>query len=270
MYCPSKIAIAAGQDACSSTLRFGSAAPWVHEICLQPIVDRQECVIGYETLARISADAFGANMERDIGALSLNTLGKLTSEVLLGLRICCMLETHYTWRKKSELAPAAVRHFVNVEKLSLTDPAIVEELIESAADLRSSGARLVVDVAERPVATPAQFNEYLRGLVRLKQEEVLVALDDYDLNSPVHWELDLGLCDVMKFELGSLGIVEPNDESNFAIRHAVLAEKLFEMIYRYRVELLAERVETDWQYEVVKGLPFNLFQGYRFGRPERI
>lgn len=258
-------------DGGSLGTRLHENAVRLKEVRRQPIVDRHERIVGYEKLARLSIDTRAGTVEDSIGRLSKGELGRLTRELLMGLRIRCLLNRNYeTQADVKKFAHTSVLYFVNVEKLSLTEPALVRELIEADVDLRSSGGYLVVEVTERPVATVDQFRSYMKGLMCLKQAKVLVALDDYNIDSPVHWELDLGLCDVVKLDLPSLGICECGDEGLLAARHSALVAKLNAFVYRYRVDLLAEKVETDWQYEFVKKLPFNLFQGYRFGRPEPV
>lgn len=239
---------------------------WLAEVRLQPILDRQECIIGFENLAR-----FDGTGKLGIYRMSDDLLHSVTRELLLGLRMRCLLDTHYHRQLNDQRGgQAMVRHFVNVEKRSLAKPAMVDELIESAADLLSTGAQLVVEVTERPLDAPEAFKAYMNGLIRLRQEGVQVALDDYDIHSPIHWELDLGLCDVVKLDLFDLGIACRGDEAFMSDHYARLMERLYQFIHRYPVELVAEKVETDWQYDLVKGLPFKLFQGYRLGRPERV
>jgi EAL domain-containing protein (putative c-di-GMP-specific phosphodiesterase class I) len=241
------------------------------EVRAQPIVNRQEHIVGFENLARVESDVFGGPMDHLIARLSADELQRLTGEVLLGLRIRCLLDKNYSSQMKGQRAGhVALRHFVNVEKRSLAEPAVIDDLVESAADLRSSGAQLVVEVTERPLTSSSRFRAYVKGLMRLKQEGVQVALDDYDIDAPVHWELDLGLCDFVKLELPELGIPYCGDEDVLATHYIRLAEKLYQFIHRYLVGLIAEKVETGWQYEVAKGLPFKLFQGYHLGRPERV
>lgn len=239
-------------------------------IRLQPIMDRRERIFGFENLARFAFDACVGSTEDAIARLPLDDLQRLTRELLLGLRIRCMLDRSYANRLNNPQGDRrAVRHFVNVEKRSLAEPDLVEEVIDSAVDLRSSGVLLVVEVTERPVDSFDGFRSYMQGLMRLKQEGLLVALDDYDIDGPFHWELDLGLCDFVKLDLPTLGVPLHEDGAFMGDRYTVLGEKLYTFIHRYQVDLVAEKVETEWQHEVARGLPFKLFQGYRLGRPSR-
>lgn len=239
----------------------------IKDIRLQPIVDREEQVVGFEVLARLNGDGFSDSLGDKIGKLSKDELGRLISELLLGLRLRCLLGGNYASRIDfQKVSRAPIRYFVNVEKISLTDPAVVDELIESSVDLQSAGNRLVVEVTERPLVVPSQFRSYIGALKRLKREGVLIALDDYDIDSSTHWELDLGLCDVVKLDLLGLGVFECFDEGLNERRYRHVVEKLFELSHRYHVDVLAEKVENDRQYGLVKSLPFDLFQGCRFGR----
>ncbi|MDH4569695.1 EAL domain-containing protein [Pseudomonas sp. BN414] len=241
------------------------------EVRLQPIKDRQDRVVGFESLSRFAFDSFVESTEDAISRLPRDDLQRLTRELLQGLRIRCMLDRSYArYLHDTQTGSLPVRHFVNVEKRSLAEAELIDELIEGAADLRCCGAQLVVEVTERPVGSVDGFRSYMKGLMRLKQEDVLVALDGYDIDSPVHWELDLGLCDVVKFDLKGLGVPLHEDRDFLSRRYAVLGERLYDFIHRYQVDLVAEKVETGWQHEVAKGLPFKLFQGYRLGLPARI
>ncbi|AYF89393.1 EAL domain-containing protein [Pseudomonas sp. JS3066] len=241
------------------------------EVRLQPIKDRQDRVVGFESLARFAFDSFIKSTEDAIARLPQDDLQRLTRELLQGVRIRCMLNRSYTrYLHDTQAGSLPVRHFVNVEKRSLAESELVEDLIESAADLRCSGALLVVEVTERPTVCFDSFRSYMKGLMRLKEEGVLVALDDYDLGRPAHWELDLGLCDVVKLDLAELGVPQHEDGDFLSSRYAVLGERLYDFIHRYQVDLVAEKIETGWQHEVAKGLPFKLFQGYRLGHPVRM
>lgn len=230
----------------------------------QPIVDRQENIVGYETLAQFNLGL--GSLEDVIKSCSVDALRQLTSDVLLGLLMRCRSTNAFM----NGAVQTVVQHFVNVEKLSLTDPTTVDDIIEAAKVLRNSNTCLVVEITERPIGSGPQLKSYLQGLTRLKQADVVIALDDYNISSSVHWELDLGLCDIVKLDLPSLGITTHGDENSFEARYPALADHLFEFIHRYHVELLAEKVETDSQYRKIQGLPFKFFQGYHFGRPETI
>lgn len=142
--------------------------------------------------------------------------------------------------------------------MSLTDPAVVNELPESAAELHGAGARLLIEISGHPVSTPAQFSSDLKELKRLKQENVQIDLDDYNLNSPDQWELDLLLRDALRLNLVRQEIKRHPDESLLEALHTKIVERFFEMALHY-IELLAAKAEANWQYEVVRGLRSKLF-----------
>lgn len=232
----------------------------IREVLLQPIANRSDRVVGHEHLVRLNAPHGRKSTEDVISRLSLADLERLTSDLLLILRVRCLLDCG-----SSEHVGA--RHFVNVEKRTLTRSGAVEALMETALELKQSGFQLVVEITERPLGGREKFRDYIDGLIRLKQGGVFIALDDYDIDSPKHWELDLGLCDIVKFDLRTLNLPAEPDENLMAENYRELSDKLYEFIHRYRVELLAEQIETARQFEVVRGLPFKLFQGFYIGRP---
>ncbi|WP_371366659.1 EAL domain-containing protein [Pseudomonas sp. QL9] len=251
--------------------RYHRGGPQIVGFRQQAIVDRQQQVIGFETLAALSAQVSGDASDELIAQLSMYDLERLTSDLLLRLRIRCLAEQNYEAQVRHEqTSRLPMQYFVNVEKRSLTAPALVDELIEASADMDHAGCQLVVEVTERPLTSAGQLRAYIKGMMRLKQEGVLIALDDYPLDCSVHWELDLGLGDFVKLDIHSLGLVETVDAELLSARYPVLAAQLYEFVHRYRVALIAEKVETSWQHGIAKILPFSLFQGYLFGRPELV
>ena len=108
--------------------------------------------------------------------------------------------------------------------------------------------RLVLEVLE----TVKPDAEVLEGLKRLKGQGYRVALDDFlvdDSNRAF-----LPLADIVKIDLR-------------AVQGEALEREL-ERLSRHRVEVLAEKVETQEEYETCRALGIQYFQGYFFARPK--
>lgn len=108
--------------------------------------------------------------------------------------------------------------------------------------------RVVLEILEDAV-----IDEELIGAVRSWRERgFTIALDDFVYDP--RWEPLLPLASVIKIEVPAL------DEAG-------LAEHV-RRLRRDGVRLLAEKVETRAEFEELRALGFDLFQGYFFARPE--
>jgi len=129
--------------------------------------------------------------------------------------------------------------FVNLTNLFLEQPEMVAMLPQD---------RVVLEVLE----TITVNDSVISGINSLKTSGYTIALDDYQEGGPlaaIKPMADLLKYDISQYSLDELcSIAEQHDNPN--------------------VTLLAERVETQQQFRVLKAAGFDLFQGYYFARPE--
>ena len=105
----------------------------------------------------------------------------------------------------------------------------------------------VVEVLETVGATP----EVLQACERLVGAGYVLALDDFlyeDRFLPL-----IKLARIIKFDIRLMSFAE--------------LERQVKIVSRYNVKLLAEKIETNEEFEATKKLGFDLFQGYFFSRP---
>ena len=105
----------------------------------------------------------------------------------------------------------------------------------------------VVEVLETVGATP----EVIEACERLVGAGYVLALDDFlyeDRFLPL-----IKLARIIKFDIRQMSLAE--------------LERQAKIVSRYNVKLLAEKIETFEEFEAVKKLGFELFQGYFFSRP---
>lgn len=233
----------------------------IRAIYWQDVVDRNCERVGCESLIRLT-DVSDCNTEAVISQLSSEAISCITSELLFRISLNCLLSPLSP--RGGEREPFKI--FLNVEKQTLASFDVVDELIEASRSCKLAGYQLVVEATERPLIDGTPERMYIDGLIRLRQSGIPVVLDDYLITNREHIELELGLIGLVKLELGSLGIPLKPCASTFETLDG-LQDQLLGFIRRYRVSLLAEKVETLWQSQVVSNLPFDYFQGYYFGRP---
>ena len=130
------------------------------------------------------------------------------------------------------------RGFINVDADMLMNEAL--ELLPP----EMIGLELLEDV----VITP----EIIERCRKLKSQGFVLALDDHRYN-PAYEDLYAGVVDVVKFDL----IATPLEELYREV----------ELLKRYPVKLLAEKVDSRHVYLRCRRMGFELFQGYFFARP---
>ncbi|MCG2741758.1 MAG: HDOD domain-containing protein [Syntrophaceae bacterium] len=105
----------------------------------------------------------------------------------------------------------------------------------------------VVEVLETVGATP----EVVAACGKLVEAGYVLALDDFlyeDRFLPL-----IKLARIIKFDIRQMSRAE--------------LERQAKVVSRYNVKLLAEKIETNEEFEATKKLGFDLFQGYFFSRP---
>ncbi len=107
--------------------------------------------------------------------------------------------------------------------------------------------KVVLEVLEDTIVDQALIN----GLKKLSSENYAIALDDFVYSE--EWEPVLPLVDYIKVEIPLL----TNDE----IKQHVAQLK------QYGVKLLAEKVETEAEYDFLHECGFDYFQGYFLAKP---
>jgi len=108
--------------------------------------------------------------------------------------------------------------------------------------------KVVLEVLEDTIVD----QELIDGLKKLSSENYTIALDDFVYSE--EWEPVLPLVDYIKVEIPMLS----NDE----IKSHVAKLK------KYDVKLLAEKVETEAEYDFLHECGFDYFQGYFLARPK--
>lgn len=106
----------------------------------------------------------------------------------------------------------------------------------------------VVEVLETVGATP----EVVQACETLVEAGYVLALDDFlyeDRFLPL-----IKLARIIKFDIRQMSFAE--------------LERQAKVVSRYNVKLLAEKIETFEEFEAIKKLGFDLFQGYFFSRPQ--
>lgn len=109
---------------------------------------------------------------------------------------------------------------------------------------------MVIEILE----TVPISDELLTACKELHKMGYRLALDDHDFDTK--WDVFLPYVSIIKVDVQMFNILQ--------------ISKYLRRIAKYPVILLAEKVETADEYEQLKQLGFDLYQGYFFARPEML
>lgn len=127
---------------------------------------------------------------------------------------------------------------------------VCADFILSGGFLPLEAGKVVIELVER--ITPSA--EFIARVTALKQMGYRFALDDFEFTAD--WEPLIALADIIKVDI---------------LTSSVLKVKMqMHRLREYPLTWLAERVETEQQFEQYKTLGFSLFQGYFLARPELV
>jgi len=125
-----------------------------------------------------------------------------------------------------------------------------KDLLEENLPLSFPKNKIVVEILEDVEPTP----EILSICLKLKENGYTLALDDFVYHRK--FEPLLELAKIVKIDIRLTPL-------NTLVR-------TLNLLKHHRVKLLAEKVETEHEFELANRMGFSYFQGYFFCRPERI
>ena len=235
-----------------SGLRRGLGA---HEFVLhyQPLVHETGGIIGVEALIRwqnpevglVPPDQF-IHVAEDIGLI--NPIGDWV------LREACRQVR--AWQDAG-LPPLLVA--VNVSPIQFRQAGFVDTVARALSVSGLDARYLELELTERTVMNDAEQN--LGTLSALNDMGIKLAIDDFGTGySSLAYlkRIPVGKLKIDRSFVRDLG-GDPDD-------HAI-ASTIISMGRSLRLEVLAEGVETAEQYEILRGMGCELFQGYHFSRP---
>ena len=138
-----------------------------------------------------------------------------------------------------------------LERISNSRPCFVnftEQLLLQGVAANFPNDKIVVEILEDVRPTAAVID----ACRKLKKEKYALALDDFVFNQNLTPLIELA--DIIKFDFR----LTPADE----------IKKALDALAPYRLEFLAEKVETYEEFEQAVQLGFTYFQGYFFAKPE--
>lgn len=154
--------------------------------------------------------------------------------------------------------PTDISISINASAIEFKDRAFAEKVRASLARAGIDSKRLIVEVTESAMI---EDDEVALSVMReVKALGVKFALDDFGTGYASLSYLHRFPFDRLKIDMSL--VRELNSPSAVVIVEAALA-----IAYRFGIEVVAEGVEFDWQFEKLRGLGCHYIQGYLIGKP---
>ena len=223
---------------------------------LQPQVDINGNIVGYEILARLKEPKTGTVLQ-PYQFLPLVEQNKW--EVLFTQKIIDgTLELIKSWPAGLPPVPLAI----NLSGPELLSDLFYEKLLRRYSESPELGKRLKLELTETSVL--ASHNETKRRLTSLSNVGATIIIDDFGTGHASLSQLIDMSASIIKVDREFVERVETSE------RHRKIVKMTLDLAKSLEMQTIAEGVETRAQLSVVKDMGFKHFQGYLFGKPAPI
>jgi diguanylate cyclase (GGDEF)-like protein len=213
--------------------------------------------IGYEALLRWKHPSKGILTPSEFLFMAEETGMILDIEIWVVEEVCRQLKT---WEKCPENKNAYIG--INLSGRHLTQVNQLTELIALIEQNTVEPQRLILEFNES--AFTQQPDVALKGLKRLKQFGVKLALDDYGAGQSSFNLLHSYPFEFIKLDRSFIRSINSNEEN------ISLVKALHELGDKFGYRLVAEGIETEEMLEKLKEVGCDYGQGYHISRPGRL
>lgn len=226
------------------------------EFCLfyQPIFDLQQSkLVGFEALIRWN------NSER--GLLSADHFIHLAEEIGLirDIDLWTMMMACRQLKAWHELGFSDLMVAVNVSAAHFKYGLLSENIMEVLATSQIPPECLEIELTEGVLIDDSK--EVNQVLSELKTMDVSIAIDDFGTGYSCLSYLKRLDIDKLKIDRSFVMNLPQNEEDE------ILVKTIINMAQRFKLDVVAEGIETQKQYDILKSLGCNFGQGYYFSKP---
>ncbi|MCS0504135.1 putative bifunctional diguanylate cyclase/phosphodiesterase [Ancylobacter mangrovi] len=216
----------------------------------QPLVRlNNRTVYGFETLARWQRQD-GSFVPPDVFIRTAENAGLITDLSDKLLRKACLAARNW---------PANLILAFNISPRQLSDQFLGNRLLRILKEVDFPPHRISIEITESAIIR--DIGETVRILDQLRAVGVRIALDDFGTGYSSLAQLAQLPLDKIKIDRQFTANFMEND------KQAKIVRSLLELGRVLEISMLAEGVETDEQYQMLRSMGCYLGQGYLFGRP---
>ena len=164
-----------------------------------------------------------------------------------------------TCRKINDVSEYPIKVAINISPIQLRDNEIVKIIEDNLEKYGVSAENIEFEITESTMMNSITKNSKL--LSDIKKLGITVALDDFGTGySSFSYLRDLPI-DAIKIDKSFIDYIGKDKRSEYII------EKLIELSHYFNLDIVAEGVEYNSQYEFLKGISCDTIQGYYFYKP---
>ncbi|SJM90575.1 putative Diguanylate cyclase [Crenothrix polyspora] len=219
----------------------------------QPQVDRSGVMLGAEVLIRWEQVEQGIVSPADFISVAEE------SSLILDIGLWVLKKTCQQIKEWLVMGIHVPRMSVNVSSRQFRQPDFVEQIKAAISDSQIPPALLGIELTESVMIV--DIDDTVTKMKALKKLGVSIAIDDFGTGYSSLAYLKRLPLDVLKIDRGFVRdiLTDTND--------AVIVETIISMARHLKLRVIAEGVETEDQFDVLKKQGCLMFQGYHFSRP---
>ncbi|MFT5720517.1 MAG: diguanylate cyclase (GGDEF)-like protein [Motiliproteus sp.] len=224
------------------------------ELHYQPIVEMQSReVSSYEALVRWNHPTRGFLLPDEFIGIAEES-GKIVDLGYWVIRQVCELISHRT-RQQRNCDPIAV----NLSPKQFVDPNLLENIRTIVKEADIDARKLEVEITESTLMD--NVDDAIQIMEQLRAMGIRITIDDFGTGYSSLAVIKRFPVDKLKIDRSFVVNID-NDRSDHKIVRAIIA-----MAHTLQIEVVAEGIETERQYELLKNAKCDVGQGYLFAKP---
>lgn len=226
-------------------------------VVFQPEYDSKKRIVGAEALLRwhhselgnISPAVFIDLAERQG---MIHKLGAFVQEQVMAFQARCLIQF-----PERPLLPIAI----NVSLIELMDSDYCDDLINRLSYYGLDPSKIVLEITESSVLN--KLEDVLRNIDKLGKAGIEIQLDDFGTGYASISHLNMFPLSVIKIDKSFIDDVADHEMK----KTKTVVSSMIDMAHRLELPVVAEGVETEEQFEMLKVLGCDIYQGYYLSKP---
>ncbi len=225
------------------------------EVHFQPQVNKEGLITGAEALCRWTNETYGP-ISPDVFIPLAEKNGYIYKLGLLVFELVCKQLNMWSGIKGfASLETVSV----NVSPMQILSNGFEEDILKIVDKYGVNIQKIRLEVTETVFMT--QFKEVADTLKSLRERGFSISLDDFGTGfSSLSYLVNLPIDEV---KIDKSFIANMSDDEN----SLTMVEGIISLCKKLKLEVVAEGVETKLQYNILKGLGCDTFQGFLFSKP---
>ncbi|NRA71875.1 MAG: GGDEF domain-containing protein [Gammaproteobacteria bacterium] len=224
----------------------------------QPQVDNSKNIIGFEALLRWKHPTLGIVSPDEFIALAeeIGVIDQLGRYILhLTCQQCCNIYNRNDPDRKIKVA-------INISPSHFLQPDFVTQISEIIVNYDLSKIQLVLEITEEEIIS--DIEDITQKMTELRKLDINFSLDDFGTGYSSLTYLKQLPIDTVKIDKSFINDLSENSDD------ASIVSAILIMTNALKIDVIAEGIERESQFEFLKQHQCQFYQGYFFGKPQSI